>query len=138
MERINLRTAIGLGIVLIMGVTALVAWRAHAWEPTSVDVVCDQVDNPGMGGNDFTMRFTVSVKGGTAATALVFDIADTDLRGQPVGEVSTYTLTGTFSPGPPRKILESDVPAPPHYHSAKFSKLDCTLKHATFEDGTHW
>jgi hypothetical protein len=138
MERTKRRTAIGIGITLAIGVAALVAWRVLAWERPSVDVSCSQLDNPGMGRNDFGMTFTVTTRGRAAATALIFEIADTNLEGKPTGEISTYTLTGPFSPGPPTKILKDDVPAPPHYRPAKFSKLDCTLIHATFDDGTHW
>lgn len=138
MERTKRRTAIGIGVALAIGVTALVAWRVLAGERASVDVICSQLDNPGMGHNDFGMTFTVTTSGRAAATALVFEIADTNLEGEPIGENSTYTLTGPFSPGPPIKILKEDVPAPPHYRPAKFSKLDCTLKHVTFEDGTNW
>jgi len=136
MERTKRRTAIG--VTLAIGVAALVAWRVRPWERTSVDVTCDQLENPGMGSTTFAMSFTVNVRGRAAATALVLEIADTNLRGQPSGETSTYTLTGPFSPGSPTKIIKSDVPEPPHYRPAKFSKLDCTLKHITFEDGTHW
>src|ERR1041384_4487808 len=86
----------------------------------SVDVVCDQVDNPGMGSTDFTMSFTVTNHERVAVTALVFEIADTNLKGQPTGEASTYTLTGPFSPGPAIEIMKGDVPEPPHYRPDKF------------------
>lgn len=138
MERAKRRTAIGIGVILAIGVMAVVALRIHTGELAAVDAVCDQLENPGMGSTDFAMSFTVNNTGRVAATALVFEIADTNLRDQPIGQSSTYTLTGPFPPGPQIKIVKDDVPAPPHWRPLKFSKLDCTLRHATFEDGTRW
>jgi hypothetical protein len=119
-------------------VIALVAWRAHGDGPSSVDVSCDQLENPGMGSTTFAMSFTVNVGGRAAATALVFEIRDSDLKDQPIGQASTYTLIGPFPPGSQIKVVKGDVPEPPHWRPLKFSKLDCTLRHVTFEDGTHW
>lgn len=136
--RTKRHAAIAIGITLTIGVMVLVAVLVHAWERTSVDVTCDQLENPGMGSTHFAMSFTVDNKRRAAVTALVFEISDTNLESQAIGEASTYTLTGPFSPGPPIKVIKDDVPAPPHWRPLKFSKLDCALKHVAFEDGTHW
>ncbi len=117
---------------------AVVAACMGACDHGSVDVRCDQVDSPGEGSTQFDMWFTVNNKARVAATRLVFEIADTDLNGDPMGESSTYTLSQSFAPGQSSKVLQQDVPEPPHWHPAKFSKLDCTLKHVTFADGTGW
>jgi hypothetical protein len=72
-----------------------------------------------MGSPNFAMSFTVTNRGQAAATALVFEITDRDFNDRPISEVSTYMLTGTFSPGPPIEIIKDDVPAPPHWHPLK-------------------
>jgi hypothetical protein len=65
-----------------------------------VDVLCDQLENPGMGAPIFAMSFTVNNTGRAAATTLVFEVTDSNFKGKSISEASTYTLTALFSPGP--------------------------------------
>lgn len=137
MERTRLRAAIGVGGILVIGVIVLVASRLQDWDRDAVDVVCSQLDFVGKDSAEFTMSFLVTNRGRAAATALVFEITDTGLGSEPVGEPWTYTLTGPF---PPRRSVKvsRDVPASPRWRPKMFSKLVCALKRVTFEDGSHW
>jgi hypothetical protein len=136
-ERTKLRAAIGVGVILVIAAILLVASRFRDWDRDAVDVVCNQLDFVGKDSTEFTMSFRLTNKGRAAATALVFEITDTGLGGKPVGEPWAYTLTGPFPPRRSVKVIR-DVPAPPHWRPKMFSKLVCTLKRVTFDDGSHW
>jgi hypothetical protein len=136
-ERTKLRAAIGVGVILAISVIVLVASRLRDWDRDAVDVVCNQLDFVGKDSNDFTMSFLVTNSGRAAATALVFEITDTGLGSEPVGEPWAYTLTGPFPPRQSVKVTR-DVPASPRWRPKMFSRLACTLKRVTFDDGSHW
>jgi hypothetical protein len=81
----------------------------------------------------FDMLFTLANKGRAAASRVELEIYDTGLNGERTGGASTYVLTGHFQAGS-TTIREENVPAPPPYRMAKFSKYDCRVTKVVFDE----